>query len=417
MAYRAAARSPPATVCTFSCSTRSRTFVRAPVGSGSESATITRTSRPATLWPTSSQNRLKPSVMSLPIWEKLPVSGPKYPIRMGPRSAARGSRGRPARPSAAAPIATRNARLRMSPSFSGSLAPMLVATRDKILPTTMTGSYPRPQWFTEGLRGRAFKDALGAGPLDYASLWKVAQRFTDRPVKFGAISAQTLAKMLVNKHYASERELILDLADIFNAELRAVARAGCRVIQVEEPRHHISGADGSATDRDLQFFTDAINREIKGVETEVWLHTCWGNPNQQPLHWERPSYERALPHLLQTNADVITLECASTGGKDLALLGKHRTDKKVALGVVSHTSTAVEPPEVVAHLIRKALEHLPPERLILSTDCGFGREGLARRIAFYKCVAINLGANIVRRELKLPEIPIPAADPRFTLAG
>ena len=38
---------------------------------------------------------------------------------------------------------------------------MLVATRDKILPTTMTGSYPRPQWFTEGLRGRAFKDALG----------------------------------------------------------------------------------------------------------------------------------------------------------------------------------------------------------------------------------------------------------------
>src|SRR5438034_8377692 len=95
----------------------------------------------------------------------------------------------------------------------------------------------------------------------------------------------------------------------------------------------MSGADGRATDVGLPFFTDAINREIKGVETEVWLPTCWGNPNQQPLHWERPSYERALPHLLQTDADVITLECASTGGKDLALLGKHRTDKKVALGV------------------------------------------------------------------------------------
>ena len=85
-----------------------------------------------------------------------------------------------------------------------------------------------------------------------------------------------------------------------------MAAAGCRVIQVEEPRHHIAGADGTASDGDLEFFTDAVNREIKGVETEVWLHTCWGNPNQQPLHWERPSYERALPHLLQTNADVIT---------------------------------------------------------------------------------------------------------------
>ena len=42
---------------------------------------------------------------------------------------------------------------------------------------------------------------------------------------------------------------------------------------------------------------------------------------------------------------------------------------------------------------------------------------LARRIAFYKSVAINLGANIVRRELKLPEVPITAADARFTFAG
>jgi len=100
------------------------------------------------------------------------------------------------------------------------------------------------------------------------------------------------------------------------------------VIQVEEATPPHLGRDGSATDRDLQFFTDAINREIKGVETEVWLHTCWGNPNQQPLHWERPSYERALPHLLQTNADVITLECASTGGKDLALLGNTGRTKR-----------------------------------------------------------------------------------------
>ncbi len=386
---------------------------------------------------------------------------------------------------------------------------MLKATRDRILPTTLTGSYPRPSWFTEVLGGRAFKDALGnsrfreqyldavvclireqeragldivtdgdarfdltvggkswfyypierlhgitghvdstaggrwqtlrpghilhevmeayqpavvgeqvrAGALQYDALFKVAQRFTDRPVKFGAISAQTVVRMLVNRHYASERPLILDIADIFNAQLRAVAAAGCQVIQVEEPRHHMATAEGRASDGDLQFFTDAFNREIAGLETEVWLHTCWGNPNQQPVYWERPSYERSLPYLLATDADVITLECASTGGRDLPLLARHRTDKKIAIGVVSHTTTAVEPPEVVASLIRKALEYVPPERLILSTDCGFGREGLARRIAFYKCVAINLGANLVRRELKLPEVPIPAADPAFTFGG
>src|SRR5947199_4741348 len=38
---------------------------------------------------------------------------------------------------------------------------VLRATRDLVLPTTITGSYPRPQWFVEELRGRGFKDALG----------------------------------------------------------------------------------------------------------------------------------------------------------------------------------------------------------------------------------------------------------------
>ena len=42
-----------------------------------------------------------------------------------------------------------------------SIARMLNATRDLVLPTTITGSYPRPHWFTEELRGRGFKDALG----------------------------------------------------------------------------------------------------------------------------------------------------------------------------------------------------------------------------------------------------------------
>ena len=106
---------------------------------------------------------------------------------------------------------------------------------------------------------------LGNAGLQYAALFKTAQRLSPRPVKFGAITAQSLAKMLVNRHYASDRDLILALAGIFNTELRAVAAAGCRVIPVEEPQHHIAGANGTATDRDLEFFTEAVNREIAGV--------------------------------------------------------------------------------------------------------------------------------------------------------
>ena len=45
-----------------------------------------------------------------------------------------------------------------------------------------------------------------------------------------------------------------------------------------------------------------------------------------------------------------------------------------------------------------------------------GREGMSRRHATYKMVAMVLGTNIVRKELGLPEAECPAADPRFSLA-
>jgi 5-methyltetrahydropteroyltriglutamate--homocysteine methyltransferase len=76
------------------------------------------------------------------------------------------------------------------------------------------------------------------GPLHYAAVWKTAQKMTDKPVKFGAISATCLPVVLWNEHYASDQDLVMDLAAALNEELKEVAAAGCPVIQVEEPPHH-----------------------------------------------------------------------------------------------------------------------------------------------------------------------------------
>ena len=85
--------------------------------------------------------------------------------------------------------------------------------------------------------------------------------------------------------------------------------------------------------------------------------------------------------------------------------------KKIAVGVVSHRTLQVESPEEVANDIRYALTHLDPENLVLSSDCGFGRQGSNRLVAFYKSAAIVQGANLVRRELGVDEEPVRAADP------
>src|SRR6185436_20858892 len=112
-----------------------------------------------------------------------------------------------------------------------------------------------------------------------------------------------------------DKAMILDLCDIMNAELREMAAAGCALIQVEEPPHHMRAQQPDCTQADLEFLTAAFNRQLEGVNAEIWVHTCWGNPNQQRVYWKVPSYERALPHLLQLKADVITFECASTNGR------------------------------------------------------------------------------------------------------
>ena len=51
----------------------------------------------------------------------------------------------------------------------------------------------------------------------------------------------------------------------------------------------------------------------------------------------------------------------------------------------------------------------------MSSDCGFGRQGCNREIAFYKASALAQGCNIVRRELGLPTTYVAAADPALQI--
>jgi 5-methyltetrahydropteroyltriglutamate--homocysteine methyltransferase len=387
---------------------------------------------------------------------------------------------------------------------------MFKATRDLKLPTTITGSLPRPGWYTENLGGRAFRDAMGdarfreqytdavgahvrdqeragldivtdgdarfdtdvggmswfqyparrftglagveyyrarkgyggtgkgdiifevmesrtmprcvgkiaRGPLQYTYLWKLAQGMTARPVKFGTITPELIGTTVGNDYYSTPKELLEDLSAAMREELLELARGGCALIQMEEPNIHLAGVQrGGGAQLDVEFFVEIFNQTVKGLRdlTEVWCHTCWGNPAQQRIFATPQSYRDALPYLAKLDVDVLTFECATTDGMDLELIGRAIQDKKVAVGVVDHRNLQVERPEQVAALIKKALQHIPLERLVLSTDCGFGREGMSRRIAFYKMVSIVRGANLVRRELGLPEAECRAADSRFAL--
>jgi 5-methyltetrahydropteroyltriglutamate--homocysteine methyltransferase len=100
---------------------------------------------------------------------------------------------------------------------------------------------------------------------------------------------------------------------------------------------------------------------------------------------------------------------------DLEAIGAAITEKKIGIGVIDHHTLQVERPEEVAASLRAALKVIPAERLIACSDCGMGREGMSRRHARYKMIALVQGTNIVRKELGLPEAECPAADGRYSL--
>ena len=389
---------------------------------------------------------------------------------------------------------------------------MLKATAGKVLPTTITGSLPRPSWYTENLGTKSFLDAMvisrfreqyvdtlsaylreqevagldivtdgdcrfdqdiggqswtsypphhmegfdnlhpklakvgaggiafprghilhdylearvmpritgpiGRGEMQYTEIWKAAQRLTTRPVKFGTITAELIAMSVRDLHYGDIRKAIMAVSDALNAELTELTDAGCKVIQMEEPQIHLLAAKG-LTDKVLNpdFMVEVFNNTVRGLrgKAEVWCHTCWGNPAAQRLFAKTPSYVPALDALDRVDADVLTFETCSSGGMDLEAIGRRIRGKKIAIGVVDHHTLQVETPEQVAGLIRKALEHIPAERLVLASDCGMGREGMSRRHAYYKMVSIVQGTNLVRKELGLPLAECLAADERFSM--
>jgi 5-methyltetrahydropteroyltriglutamate--homocysteine methyltransferase len=282
-------------------------------------------------------------------------------------------------------------------------------------------AYPRGHILHDYLEARVFPKIVGPvgpGNLQYTAMWKVAQRLTTKPVKFGTILPELLAASAVDTYYKDPVERTMALSEALNKELNDLADAGCPVIQMEEPQIHMVPVRGKAFGKlDVHDLVGVFNKTVKGLraKTEVWCHTCWGNPSQQRMFKEIQSYQPTLEALNQVDADALTFETCSSGPGDLRAIGDVVKDKKIVIGVVDHHTLQVERPDEVAALIREALKHIPPERLIISSDCGMGREGMSRRHATYKMVAMVLGTNIVRKELGLPEAQCLAADPRYSL--
>jgi 5-methyltetrahydropteroyltriglutamate--homocysteine methyltransferase len=108
-------------------------------------------------------------------------------------------------------------------------------------------------------------------------------------------------------------------------------------------------------------------------------------------------YAKILPRYYEADVDEFVLDFACREMKDAFILKELPKTKSVAVGVIDVRSLEIEPPEQVAERIRAVLEHVPPERVTVTTDCGMKQ--LPRVCARGKLRSLVAGTKIVRREL------------------
>jgi 5-methyltetrahydropteroyltriglutamate--homocysteine methyltransferase len=234
---------------------------------------------------------------------------------------------------------------------------------------------------------------------------KFAERFMTAP------SPGIIATTMLNAYYPSYQAYLEALAREMANEYRAIHEAGL-LLQIDAPDLAMARVINFQDKSDAEFLKicetqlAAINQGISGIPRDrVRLHVCWGN-------WEGPhifdiALEQVLPILTKANVGALSLEFANPRhAHEYEVLRRMPLPKDMLLvcGVIESTSNFVEHPEVVARRIQEAVAAVGErERVIASTDCGFGtfagREWVIAPVVWKKLEALRQGADLASARL------------------
>jgi 5-methyltetrahydropteroyltriglutamate--homocysteine methyltransferase len=226
-----------------------------------------------------------------------------------------------------------------------------------------------------------------------------------------AASPGIISSTMMNAYYDSHDKYLDALAREMSKEYQAIHKAGL-ILQIDAPD---LAMDRTMMYRDLsdadfvkacEKHVAAINKGIAGIPRDrVRLHVCYGN-------WEGPHIHDVplatiLPALYQANVGALSIEFSNPRhAHEYAAFKKAPLPKDMILipGVIETTTNFVEHPEVVARRIEDAVAAVGDrERVIASTDCGFGtftnREWVIEPAVWLKLKSLSEGASLASARL------------------
>lgn len=255
---------------------------------------------------------------------------------------------------------------------------------------------------------------------DLSKIKREIDRFLSTVVKTGdsfverfmtAPSPGIIATTMHNAFYESHKAYVSALGREMRHEYLAIHQAGL-LLQIDAPDLAMERTMFAQDMTDDEYVTlceihiAALNSALESIPRDrVRLHCCWGN-------WEGPhihdiALEKILPVLYEANVGALSIEFANPRHQhEYQALRRNPLPEQMVLlpGVIDTTTNIVEHPEVIACRLEEAVGIVGDrERVIASTDCGFGTfagyEWVAEDVVWAKLRACREGADIASARL------------------
>jgi 5-methyltetrahydropteroyltriglutamate--homocysteine methyltransferase len=182
-----------------------------------------------------------------------------------------------------------------------------------------------------------------------------------------------------NAYYPSHEAYLADLVEAMRPEYEAIAASGFQ-LQLDCPDLAMSRHTGYQDVSDEEFLkvaeanVEALNAATANIPPEqMRMHVCWGN--YEGPHDCDIDLAKVMPIILKARPSTILFEAANPRHDHEWAVWKETKlpdDKILAPGLIDTCSNYVEHPELIAQRIERFASFVGAERVIASTDCGFG---------------------------------------------
>ncbi|MGZ8281367.1 MAG: cobalamin-independent methionine synthase II family protein [Allosphingosinicella sp.] len=220
-----------------------------------------------------------------------------------------------------------------------------------------------------------------------------------------AASPGLITSFQPNAFYPSHEAYLADLVDAMRPEYEAIAAAGFD-LQLDCPDLAMSRHTGYQDLDDAEFLkiaeanVEALNAATANIPAErMRMHVCWGN-YEGPHDHDIP-LERVIGAILRARPATILFEAANPRHEHEWIVWRDADvpdDKLLAPGLIDTCSNYLEHPELIAQRIERFAAIVGAERVIASTDCGFGTfAGYGKidpAVAWKKLAALREGADL-----------------------